>query len=110
VITGDHHAKFDHWTSADASRLFLCAFLVGAPAATTMTVKENVRTKQLINKIEDIPKDLPPEAASTEAIMAIYDMVSQNPSWGRDVGQLADTSDKPGFFDRLWKILFRKDD
>ena len=110
VITGDHDAKFDHWTSADTSRLFLCAFLVGAPAATTIKVKEDLRTKRLINKIESIPKNLPAEDASGQTITAIYETLKQDPSWGRDVRQLADTSDELGFFNRLWKVLFDKDD
>ena len=110
VITGDHDATFDHWTSADTSRLFLCAFLVGAPAATTNKAKETVQMNRLIRKIDSIPKNLPAEDASAQTITAIYEMLKQDPLWGRDVGQLEDTIDKSGFLNRLWNILFGKDD
>lgn len=42
VITGDDKVNFDSWTAADTSRLFLCAFLVGTPLATTRKVKEKM--------------------------------------------------------------------
>ena len=43
VIAGDHEVNLSNWTSADTSRLFLCAFLVGTPFATTIKVKENLQ-------------------------------------------------------------------
>jgi len=110
VITGDHKAKFDNWTSADTSRLFMCAFLVGTPFAAKNKVEEGDRAKQLISKIESIPNSLTPESESEEAIWAIYEALKQNPSWGTNVGQVEDTSAKPGFLNQLWKVLFGKDD
>ena len=44
VITGKVQANFDDWTSADTSRLFLSAFVVGAPfAATNKSKRIDVR-------------------------------------------------------------------
>jgi len=106
VITGDNEAKFDCWTAADTSRLFLCAFVVGAPFATTSKVKENVETHRLIRKIESIPENLPAENKSAQAIAAIYEALRQDPSWGRELGKLEDTTSRPGFLDRLLKLLF----
>ena len=108
VITGDHEANFSNWTSADTSRLFLCAFLVGTPFATTIKVKENAHAERLIKKIESIPEHLPTEDKSARAIMAIYEGLKQDPSWGNEVGKLEDTSSRPGFLDRLLKLLFGK--
>jgi hypothetical protein len=108
IITGDHEANFDSWTSADTSRLFLCAFLVGTPFATTNKVKENVQAERLIKKIESIPDHLSTEDKSAQAIAAIYEALKQDPSWGREVGKLEDLSDRPGFLEQLLKILFRK--
>jgi len=107
VITGDHEAKFDCWTAADTSRLFLCAFLVGTPFATTSKVKENVETDRLIRKIESIPENLPAEDKSAQAIAAIYEALRQDPSWGKELGKLEDTTSRLGFLDRLLKLLGR---
>lgn len=109
VITGDHEADFDSWTSADTSRLFLCAFLVGTPFATTNKVKENVQAERLIKKIESIPEHLTTDDKSGQAISAIYEALKQDPSWGSEFGKLEDTSHRPGFWDQLLKILFRKE-
>jgi len=107
VITDYPAAKFDNWTSADTTRLFLCAFLVGAPFATTNKVKETIQAKRLIRKIESIPKNLTAaEDESAETIMTIYEVLKQDPSWGSNVGPVEDTSDEPGFLSRLWKFLF----
>ena len=109
VITGDHEAKFDNWTSADTSRLFLCAFLVGTPFATTNKVKENLQAERLIRKIESIPEQVTTEDQSAQTIAAIYEALKQDPSWGSKVGKLEDMSARPGFFDQLLKRLFGKD-
>lgn len=106
VITGDHDAKFDSWTAADTSRLFLCAFVVGAPFATTGKVKEKVDAERLIKKIESIPENLPAEEKSAQAIAAIYEELRQDPSWGKELGKLEDTTSRPGFLDRLLRSMF----
>jgi hypothetical protein len=108
VITGDHEATFDNWTAADTSRLFLCAFLVGAPFATTNKIKENVYAERLMRKIESIPDYLRTEDKSAQAIAAIYEALKHDPSWGSEVGKHEDTSDRPGFLNQLLKLLFRK--
>jgi len=57
-----------------------------------------------------MPKDLPPEATSAQAIRAIYETLKLDLSWGRYVEQLADTGHKPGFsigygkFFSIWMI------
>jgi len=106
VITGDYEADFSDWSSADTSRLFLCAFLVGAPFATTNKKKEKTKAERLVKKIESIPDHLTTEDKSGRAIAAIYEALKQDPSWGREVGKLEDTSDRPGFLDRMLKLLF----
>jgi hypothetical protein len=101
VITGDYNAKFDHWTLADASRLFLCAFLVGAPPATTIKVRGDTREKRLVNKIASIPANLPPDDASAQASSALYQALKQDPLWGRDEEALVDG---PGVFNRIFYL------
>lgn len=46
VITGSD-AAFAEWTSADVTNLFLCAFVVPMPLASTSRIVENVKMKQL---------------------------------------------------------------
>lgn len=46
VITGSD-AAFLHWTSADVTNLFLCAFVISAPISSTSKSKEQHRTKRL---------------------------------------------------------------
>ena len=108
VITGKVEAKFDDWTSADTSRLFLCAFLVGAPFATTNKVNENSRAEKLVKRIESIPASLSATDRSGQAIEAMYAELRQDPSWGAEHGQLSDTTDKPGFLESLMILLFGK--
>lgn len=108
VITGDYDAKFDEWTSADTSRLFLCAFLVGAPFATTNKVKENAAAERLVRKIEMVGEDVSVEDRSAHAIEAIYESLKQDASWGGEVGLVEDTTSKAGFLDGLLNVLFGK--
>ena len=46
------------WTSADASQLFLCAFVVTLPMATTLKVKEDIRKRKLEEDMSEFLKDL----------------------------------------------------
>ena len=46
------------WTSADASQLFLCAFLITLPVATTLRVKENSRKRRLEEDMNHFLRDL----------------------------------------------------
>ena len=109
VITGNYEAKFENWTSADTSRLFLCAFLVGTPYATTNKVKEDWQAERLIRKIESIPEHLSTEDESAQTITAIYEALKQDRSWGSEVGKLEDMSARPGFFNQLLKRILGKD-
>lgn len=107
VITGNRQANFANWTAADTSRLFLCAFLVGAPFASTNKVKENTRTQELVKQIESIPNSLSTQDKSGRAIAAMYAALKQDPSWGSELGKLDDTAGERGFLDRLFKLLFK---
>jgi glucosamine 6-phosphate synthetase-like amidotransferase/phosphosugar isomerase protein len=80
VVTGKVEAKFDDWTSTYTSRLFLCAFLVGAPFATTNKVKENRCMEKLVKQIESIPADLSTVDRSGRAIKAMYATLRRDPS------------------------------
>ena len=108
VVTGDIAAKFDDWTSADTSRLFLCAFLVGAPFATTNKFRENSRSEKLVKQIESIPANLSAAERSGRAIEAMYRHLRQDPSWGAEHGQLSDTTGTPAFLERVITLLFGK--
>jgi hypothetical protein len=46
VITGSD-AAFDYWTTADVTNLFLCAFVISTPIASTSRSKEQRRMEQL---------------------------------------------------------------
>jgi hypothetical protein len=107
VITGKQHIPFTEWTSADTSRLFLCAFLIGAPFATTSKLVENARTEKLIERIERIPNNLDSRGRSQHAILAMHNAIVQDPSWGQEFGNLAeDDVDNGGFLNKLIKYLF----
>ena len=106
VITGKTDADFNDWTLADTSRLFLCAFLVGAPFATTNRVRENRRAEKLVKRIESIPANLSAEDRSAKAIVAMYNELKLDPSWGAAHGQILDTTEKPGFLEKLLTLLF----
>ena len=107
VITGDHEANFDSWTAADTSRLFLCAFLVGMPFATTSKVKEKLETERLIRKIESIPEHLTTEEKSARAIAAIYEALKGDPSWGSEPAKSEHMTNRSGIFGPLLRLLFR---
>ena len=46
------------WTSADASRLFLCAFAVTVPVATTLKYKESDRKRKLEEDMSKFLQDV----------------------------------------------------
>jgi hypothetical protein len=109
VITGKEHIPFTEWTSADTSRLFLCAFLVGTPLATTCKLVENARTEKLMERFENIPDILNSRERSERAISAMHNAIVQDPSWGEEIGNLAeDDVDEDGFLNKLIKYLFRR--
>ena len=83
VITGHIGASFDDWTVADTSRLFLTAFLIGAPFATTSKIIEKSETQKLVKKFTEIPSDADATEQSRQAILAIYNGLRENPSFPR---------------------------
>jgi hypothetical protein len=46
------------WTSANASQLFLCAFVVTLPMATTLKIKEDIRKRKLEEDMTSFLNDL----------------------------------------------------
>jgi len=108
VITRDKDTDFESWTSADTSRLFLCAFLVGSPLAMSNEVKEKLDTGHLARKIMSISEHLSAEDRSAEAISTIYEALKQDRSWRREVGLVEDGGHCAGMVDQLLK-LFRKE-
>jgi len=46
------------WTSADASQLFLCAFVIPIPFATTLKIKQDSRRRELEGEMAKFLKDL----------------------------------------------------
>ena len=105
VITGDFNAKFDNWTTADTSRLFLAAFLVGAPIASTSKLVENKQMEKLVNKITSISNELSPTEQSRLAISAMYEGLQAGGF--NDESPVKDETDKPGFIHKLFKRLFK---
>jgi hypothetical protein len=106
VVTVDQLADFDDWTAADTSRLFMCAFIVGAPFATTGRLKEKAKVEGLMKAFDSLPRDRDVMEQSEYAISAIYNAVKKDWWWGCDIGQLSDETGTPGFLERLFKYLF----
>jgi hypothetical protein len=104
VITDNAKADFDNWTTADTSRLFLAAFIVGAPFASTSKVVENNRMEKLVEQFDDISNELSAIEQSRLAISAIYDSLRANKNIGE--GEIVeDETDKLGFIKNLFKRL-----
>lgn len=82
VITWNVAAKFDDWTSADTSRLFLCAFLIGAPFASTNKISRNNRADNFVKQIESVPARLSVAGRSDREPKAMYEQLKQDPLWG----------------------------
>jgi hypothetical protein len=87
VIT-DGVGGFNEWTLSQASNLFLCAFVVTAPIATTNKTVETQKAKEMIARFGGIPTGLNEEAildASDEAItlaegLALADYARNQPN------------------------------
>ena len=106
VITGDRLADFDEWTAADTLRLFMCAFIVGAPVATTARVKEKEKVEALVKTFDSLPMDRDVKVQSEDVISVIYNAIKTDQWWGADIGQLPDERGTPGFLERLFGYLF----
>jgi len=108
VITGNIGADFDDWTVGDTSRLFLNAFLIGAPFATTSKIREQVQTQKMVQKFMEISSDADITEQSSQAIMALYHGLQEDPSLGSEVGAVEDVVGRLGFIQRLLRMLFKK--
>jgi len=106
VITGDHYADFDEWTAGDTSRLFMCAFIVGAPVATTGRLKERAKAEELMKVFDSLPRDRDEIGQSEYVICAIYNAVKNDRWWSGDVGPVSDDTATPGFLEKLFNYLF----
>ena len=108
VITRKPNIPFTEWTSAETTRLFLCAFLIGAPLATTSKRVEDARTDNLLRCFESIPDNLNARERSEHAISAMYNAIIRDPSWGEDLNVITDNNvDEGGFLTKLMNYLFR---
>ena len=105
VITGDHLADFDEWKVVDTSRLFMCAFIVGAPVATTARVKEKTKVEALIKTLNSLPTDRDVMLQSEYVISTIYNAIKTDGWWGADVGQLSNERAKRGVLERVFGYL-----
>ena len=102
VITENPDADFNEWTLADTSRLFVAAFIVGAPFSTTSKFVENRRIEKLVSQIKDLSNELPPTEQSRIVISAIYDGLKANKTFDTGDDPMEDESDKPGFFQKIY--------
>jgi hypothetical protein len=105
VITGSE-AAFTQWTTADVTNLFLCAFVVPSPIASTSKTKAQRRMKQLhevgadaaraeAGKDEDIEfMDEELSKASDEAIDLMMEAISDEETFKKVSGPVKDSSDK----------------
>ena len=119
VITGSD-AAFDQWTSADMTNLFLCAFVVPFPIASTSKTKEQRKMKQLREvearagkgqvdnrkeQIEVTEEDL--FKASDEAIDLMKEAISDEETFEKVSSPVKDSSDKPGVIQAITALWFK---
>src|SRR5579859_325698 len=110
VITGSD-AAFDHWTTADITNLFLCAFVVSAPMASASKSKEYRRIRQLREvgartakaqagpdkQAQDAENTVTEEElykASDEAIDSMKKAIKDDETYKKLFGPVKDSSDK----------------
>ena len=63
----------DRWTSADASQLFLCAFLVTIPTATTLKITHDTKKRKLQDDMQTFLIDL--QTISAELDKGIFSLI-----------------------------------
>jgi hypothetical protein len=87
VITGNDAVVFPAMTSGDTANLVLCAFLVGAPIATTNRKWEIKRVKELFNRLSQTTENTTAlvEQASDQAISFILDLAITHPQTKEDL-------------------------
>src|SRR5579859_3476422 len=132
VITGSD-ATFNHWTTADVTNLFLCAFVISTPIASTSMSKEQRRIKQLhvvgtqvtkgrvaegttqasgqvedeAGETENIVTDLDLFKASDEAIDLMKEALKDEEMYMKVSGPVKDSFDKRGLIQMI-KSLWQK--
>ena len=118
VITGSDEA-FSHWTSADVTSLFLCAFVVPFPVTSSLKIKEQRRMRGLHEvgtqaasdqrrknmEISVTDEDL--YKASDEAINLMKQALLNEEMFKKVLGPIKDSSDKGGLINRI-KSLWQK--
>jgi hypothetical protein len=119
VITGSD-AAFSHWTSADVTTLFLCAFVFPSSIASTSRTKEQRRMKQLrqvgiqaarqsSTEIDGKIKDEELLRASDEAIDLMKEAIRDEGIFNKVSKPVKDSSDKYGVIHEikaLWLKVF----
>jgi hypothetical protein len=87
VITGNDAIVFPALTSGDTTNLVLCAFLVGAPIATTNKKREMKRVKELLNRLAQTTESTAAsvEQASDQVISFILDLAITHPQTQEDL-------------------------
>lgn len=87
VITGNEAIIFPALTSGDTTNLVLCAFLVGAPMATTNRKWEKKRVQGLLNRLTQTMDSTTAsvEQASDQAISFILDLAITHPQTKEDL-------------------------
>ena len=108
VIT-DGAANFEEWNAGEASNLFLCAFLVTSPLASTNKAAATKRVNEVIAKMSESTSDLSEREvldASDEAITLAQHLVAED--YARDNPQDVYIEESKGFtrvFARIIELI-----
>jgi len=87
----------------------MCAFIVGAPIATTGRVKGKAKEGELMKAFFDsLPTDKDVVEQSEYVISAIYNAVKTDRRWCVDAELLSDETGTPGFLERWFGHLFSR--
>ena len=119
VITENNVSSFGSLTASDATSLFLCAFVIPAPAVTTSRIRQRRKEKQLqnvgINVIENAEFAISENASDKEIMEMSFKiikkmkdilMIEEDKLNFEDI--VKDSSDKVGLLRNLWRILTGK--
>jgi hypothetical protein len=118
VITGSD-AAFSHWTSADVTNLFLCAFVIPFPVTSSLKIKEQRRMRALHgvgtqaanaqsgDKTEVSVTEDDLYTASDEAIHLMKQTLLNDEMLQKMSGSMKDSSDKRGLITKI-RSLWQK--
>jgi len=115
VITDDE-AVWDKWTSADVASLFLCAFIIPAPLATTTRIKQGTNENRVVKAGQaaaaesvpsaagDSPTDAPLKILSERVIKEMFE-AGIDEARANKIDRLKDSPSKEGLIKRIWKMF-----